>query len=71
MQYDQEFAAELAKRINEIMRDLPPEPQPITVLTALCAVMARLLSVLREDDREPAYEWAMSLVREHAGIRAN
>lgn len=71
MNYDQEFAVELSNRINEIMRDLPEGTQPTTVLTALCAVMARLLIVLREEDREPAFEWAMTLVREHAGIRAN
>lgn len=71
MHYDEDFAVELSNRINEIMRDLPPDTQPATVLTALCAVMARLLTVLREEDRKPAFDYAMALVRDHAGIRAN
>jgi len=71
MHYDEDFAVELANRINAIMRDLPPDTQPSTVLTALCAVMGRLLMILREEDREPAFEQAMALVRVQAGIRAN
>ena len=69
MHYDEEVAVELSNRINDIMRELPPGTQPATVLTALSAVLARLLTSLREEDRAPAFEYAMKLVREHSGIR--
>jgi hypothetical protein len=68
MHYDQEAAADIANRINEIMRVLPSGTQPMTVLTGLASVTARLLTVLREEDREPAFQFMVALVREHGGL---
>lgn len=68
MHYDQEAAADIANRINEIMRTLPPGTQPATVLTGLAAVTARLLTTLREEDREPAFQFIVTLVRAHGGL---
>lgn len=68
MQYDQDLAADIANRINEIMRTLPAGTQPTTVLTGLAAVTARLMTVLREEDREPAFQFMVGLVREHGDL---
>ena len=68
MHYDQNLAADLSNRVNDIMRTLPPGTQPATVLTALAAVMARLLTSLREEDREPALQFMVRLVRDHGGL---
>jgi hypothetical protein len=66
--YDQEFAVEIANRINGIMQTLPSGTQPATVLTGLAAVSARLLIALRKEDREPAFQFMMGLMREHGGL---
>lgn len=68
MSCDPRQAADISNQINDLMRRLPPSTQPATILTALCAVMARLISMLKEEDRVPALEQAMSLVREHSGV---
>lgn len=68
MHCDEDQAVELANRINELMRSLPPETQPWTVLTGLGAVTARLISSLREEDRESAFTQTMALIREHSGL---
>ncbi|MFN3465362.1 MAG: hypothetical protein ACK4X1_14940 [Terricaulis sp.] len=63
-----ELAVNIANRINQVMRELPPEVQPADVLTALAAVNARLISTLRPEDREGAYQYLMTTVRAHAGL---
>jgi hypothetical protein len=65
---DSDLAVDIANRINEIMRDLPEYAQPGDVLTALAAVCARLLTTLRPEDREPAYQYLMTTVRAHSGM---
>lgn len=71
MDYDSDLAVDIANRINDIMRTLPPGTQPITVMTALCAMMARLITTLRDEDKEPMLQWANDLIRQHSGLRAN
>lgn len=66
---DSDFAVDIANQINQVMRELPPEVQPVDVLTALAAVCARLLVTLRPEDREPAYEYLITTVRAHSGLR--
>lgn len=65
---DSDLAVDIANRINQVMRDLPPEVQPADVLPALAAVSARLLTTLRDEDREPAYGYLMTTVRTHSGL---
>jgi hypothetical protein len=65
---DSDLAVDIANRINQVMRDLPPEVQPADVLTALAAVSARLLTTLRTEDREPACQYLMTTVRTHSGL---
>jgi hypothetical protein len=50
------------------MRHLPDHVQPGDVLTALAAVSARLLTTLRPQDREGAYQYLMTTVRAHSGL---
>jgi hypothetical protein len=66
--YDIDEAVALSNRINEIMRTLPPGTQPATVMTALCAVLARAIESLLPEHRQPAFDWEMALVRDHAGL---
>ncbi|GIK49872.1 MAG: hypothetical protein BroJett013_25690 [Alphaproteobacteria bacterium] len=68
MPHDPHRAVDIANRINQVMRELPPDVQPGDVLTALAAVSARLLTTLRPQDREPAYEYLMTTVRAHSGL---
>jgi|GEM_PF-2491505 len=63
-----DLAVNIANRINEVMRDLPDHVQPGDVLTALAAVSARLLTTLRPEDREGAYQFLMTTVRAHSGL---
>jgi hypothetical protein len=65
---DSDLAVDIANRINQVMRELPPEVQPGDVLTALAAVSARLLTTLRPEDREAAYQYLMTTVRAHSGL---
>lgn len=65
---DTDLAVDIANRINDVMRDLPPGAQPADVLMALAAVSARLLTTLRPDDREPAYQYLIKTVRTHSGL---
>jgi len=65
---DSDLAVDIANRINEVMRDLPSHAQPSDVLTALAAVSARLLATLRPQDREAAYQYLVTTVREHSGM---
>lgn len=65
---DTDLAVDIANRINEIMRDLPDHMQPADVLMALAAVSARLLTTLRPEDRDPAYQYLMATVRAHSGL---
>lgn len=71
MKYDPDLAADIANRINEIMRTLPADTQPVTVMTGLSAVMARLIILLREEDRELMLQEAITLIREHSGLWPN
>jgi len=68
MHDESNLAVDIANRINQVMRELPPDAQPADVLTALAAVSARLLTTLRPDDREPAYRYLMTTVRAHSGL---
>lgn len=65
---DSDLAVDIANRINEVMRHLPDHVQPGDVLTALAAVSARLLTTLRPQDREVAYQYLMTTVRTHSGL---
>ena len=65
---ESELAVDIANRINDVMRHLPDHVQPGDVLTALAAVSARLLTTLRPQDREGAYQFLMTTVRAHAGL---
>jgi hypothetical protein len=63
-----DLAVDIANRINEIMRHQPDHVQPGDLLTALAAVSARLLTTLRPEDREGAYQFLMTTVRAHSGL---
>ncbi|MBL8544859.1 MAG: hypothetical protein JNL81_00245 [Hyphomonadaceae bacterium] len=65
---ESELAVDIANRINEVMRHLPDHVQPGDVLTALAAVSARLLTTLRPQDREGAYQFLTTTVRAHSGL---
>lgn len=65
---ESELAVDIANRINDVMRNLPDHVQPGDVLTALAAVSARLLTTLRPQDREGAYQFLMTTVRAHSGL---
>lgn len=65
---DSDLAVDIANRINQLMREVPPHVQPADVLTALAAVSARLLTTLRPGDREPAYQYLVATVRAHSGL---
>jgi hypothetical protein len=65
---DPDEAVALANRINEIMRTLPPDTQPATVMTALCAMLARAINTLPSEQREAALTWTTTLLREHAEL---
>ena len=65
---ESDLAIDIANRINEVMRHLPDHVQPGDVLTALAAVSARLLTTLRPEDREGAYQFLMTTVRAHSGL---
>jgi hypothetical protein len=69
--YDPDLSVDISNRINEIMRTLPAETSPSTVLTALCAVMARLLRTLHQEDRANALAQAMQLIKDHADIKTS
>lgn len=68
MSDDPDLAVDIANRINQVMRTLPDHAQPADVLTALAAVSVRLLTTLREEDREGAYQYLMTTIREHSGM---
>lgn len=68
MHDDSGLAVDIANRINQIMRNLPPQVRPGDVLAALAAVSARLLTTLRPGDREPAYAYLMTSVRAQSGL---
>ncbi|MBK8545003.1 MAG: hypothetical protein IPL62_16545 [Caulobacteraceae bacterium] len=68
MPAESELAVDIANRINDVMRHLPDHVQPGDVLTALAAVSARLLTTLRPQDREGAYQFLMTTVRAHSGL---
>lgn len=68
MSEDSDLAIDIANRINQVMRELPAHAQPADVLTAMAAVSARLLTTLRPEDREPAYQYLMTTVRAHSGL---
>lgn len=68
MSDDPELAVDIANMINQVMRTLPDHAQPADVLTALAAVSARLLTTLREEDREAAYQYLMTTIRTHSGM---
>jgi len=61
--YDPDQAVELADRLQEVIRTLPPDTHPHTIMTALCAMLARGISLLEPQERERAMTWAMETVR--------
>jgi hypothetical protein len=68
MHEEPDLAVDIANRINDVMRELPDGVQPGHVLTALAAVSARLLTKLRPEDREGAYQFLVTTVRLHSGL---
>ncbi|OQW59802.1 MAG: hypothetical protein A4S17_02630 [Proteobacteria bacterium HN_bin10] len=61
--YDPDDAVELANRLQEVIRALPTDTHPHTIMTALCAMLARGISLLEPQERERALTWAMETVR--------
>ena len=61
--YDPDQAVELADRLQEVIRTLPPDTHPHAIMTALCAMLARGISLLEPQERERAMTWAMETVR--------
>lgn len=68
MHYDEDLAIEIGNRINEIFRTLPPGTQPFTIMTGIVAPLAKLLRHLREEDRQPAFDYIVGQLRENGGF---
>lgn len=66
--YDPDDAVELADRLHDVIRQLPPDTHPHTIMTALCAMLARGISLLEPQERGGAMPWAMETIR--IGIEA-
>lgn len=68
MDFDNDDAVALANRLQEVVRALPADTHPATVMLALCAMLARGIRLLDADEREKAFIWATDLIRLGAEI---
>jgi hypothetical protein len=67
--YRSKDAVELANRLQDVVRSLPPDTHPHTIMMALCAVMAQQINLLEPADREVTLAWAIRTVT--SGVEIN
>lgn len=68
MQVDEQAAVDLANRFQDVVRRLPLDTHPSTVMLAMCAMLGRAIRLIEPQHREQALQWATSLIRADAEI---
>ncbi len=60
--YHPDESIELANRLQDVIRTLPPDTHPHTIMTALCTMLARGISLMDPREHERAFQWAAELI---------
>lgn len=68
MDLDEKAAVDLANQMQEIVRRLPVDTHPSTVMLAMCAMLGRAIRLIEPEHREEAFRWATSLIRADADV---
>lgn len=61
--YDPADAVDLANRLHDVIRTLLTDTHPHTIMTALCAMLTRGISLVEPQERERAMTWAIETIR--------
>lgn len=66
--FDGDDAAALANRLQDVIRSLPQDTHPTTIMVAICMMLGRAIQLVDPSDRQTLFAWTISVIREEAQL---